>query len=1456
MHPPIFTWFLLLTFIAASYSKSININSEDIETLTTDRTSTTISGPSPIQDGANSKDGNKRSLLILVPTTKGKENTECQNEKTRRCKTPFCREKVSARVPKEYALKSKNTENSPNNERDREYFVGLKPNLQLLSSKRPLTRPRLRPITIKEAKNLTFRDESLIDSLRKEFGLTAPTVGAAQENMTSKTSVYDDGKFICYCREKDNSSSEKGTSDVAPKPRRTKKPTITRKPNNENPLIGSVQRLKPTHANVPHRSPLSKKLPAVYPIVSRYSPIGYIPNNVNPISPQKGHGTIPYIPYVYHPNPRPSMTGIPSQERTPNINIPLKTFGNRPNSIVEQRTPIGQHDSNKYQPTVGQTQRPPNMVGNSLSRNTNPATSSKTFAEEDTSGSNEEDSNDPSYNSQSVQPESKNHLTSMGTIESSKKDPNLQATNPHTIDAIPTGFGDEFADGYETTDSGALDYSNIKEVTSVYFTSKAYDNETGDDGFSDYDDLISNTETAVNPNSGENRYYDVNLQSKHNDPTDNCRKSASAEMNLHTKDLNNAEDSDRGNDEGNVVGKDNPLWNQDESANDDSNENLESNVENTEEETRDDSNVNLQSRHNDPTENSGESEEDGLNLDTKYLNDANDPDQGNTEENVELGRNNPNWNEEEYAGDDPNQNLEPILESTEENEEDSEPKEPSLTEETRILNFGDSKNSNEADTSARIDDKDDPSKQRFSAEDSVSELPETNNNAGSLNNDYEMENVESNESEERGEGRSPDEGFINTDNEKVGTERVTTENNKNEDDPSLQSTLETSRNNDDTIGINDPSKQLPFCDNTLLQKSIKTVINSFATGDSSEMDGNENEETVGSAKGEDLLPEIVQVPNLKSILSMPSIENTVLDKIKNLLSKVTGTDRKMFDSDWATNVIKNNLRHTLSAAPSSKAEFPPMTVEEHQFKNGKWVTNLVTLEPSNEEDHAQTNLQKLQAHVKNLLRDPAVGLQAAKNPAVQNMIVQSIRRSFKPKNVTDDENFDSIIQSTLNNEVSIMEMENEDMPTTKDIPESTTFDISNIDMNKLLDIAKSEVDVDDKKESESTLQSSIYEKGIENQETPSSMESSNKEMIGEAMNFGTEDATSYPITEIDQSAEESSQQNETPNNAEETEIEEFETTTLEEIPEVATYNSISTENWNVAATLGTQDKSLSTETEDYTPVEYDSPSMNPAENADVMHREAAESTERSMELENKSSTTALYDDDATSANDFTYYLGKITKKNENNADDVQSLQNSELFYIGDGVKLPLEIRKLHDGSYALSISRKICEQLLNKECPCCVPKNGNVLRTVKRNLETENADRTDGRIFKRESMKSVSLNERERCDSADDSLQIFSMPVETFARRYNLSLNSGKMQTAWNFGAEKKIDERSKNYKTNVDAKERGIKNNPHDDATNFDFERYRYQRNTNEDADKRVEIVTTVLNWLKDIVLNTNNRI
>ena len=207
MHPPIFTWFLFLALIATSYSKSININSEDIETLTTDRTSTTISGPSPIQDEPDSKDSNKRSLLILVPTTKEKENTKCQNENTKRCKTPFRREKVSARVPKEYALKSKNTENSPNNEGDREYFVGLKPNLQLLSSKRPLTRPRLRPITIKEAKNLTFRDESLIDSLRKEFALRAPTVGAAQENMTSKTTIYDDGKFICYCKEKDNSET-------------------------------------------------------------------------------------------------------------------------------------------------------------------------------------------------------------------------------------------------------------------------------------------------------------------------------------------------------------------------------------------------------------------------------------------------------------------------------------------------------------------------------------------------------------------------------------------------------------------------------------------------------------------------------------------------------------------------------------------------------------------------------------------------------------------------------------------------------------------------------------------------------------------------------------------------------------------------------------------------------------------------------------------------------------------------------------------------------------------------------------------------------------------------------------------------------------------------------------------------------------------------------------------------
>lgn len=1260
---------------------------------------------------SDSKLDTKRSLVIFVPTSeKEEENVECKGQKTKRCKTLFHGERVGAPIPRGTLRTTLKSIGDPcNNERRREYFVGRKPSMHLLSLKKPMT--------IEEAKNATFRDEALLDSLRKQLLHYNFNVGATRKTGTEpRINVYNDDNFVCYCREKNNPSSGKDTNrDIISKLRAlARKDKWGKKPDRKDALVGKKQDPQPSQTKIPS---LPNRFPETYylpnemnpvqsPTSNRFPHMYYLPNNADPMIPRKHASTIHRVdPSLLEPKNTIEQAILPRND------IPFDPIGL--DSVVGQEEPINlQHDLNKNQQTVEQTDSPSSMVGNSLSRAQNIIPTTVKFSmNEDTSKNDlEEETNDSNYNLQSMPSESfdKNHLPPPEIVGSPSVVPaNVHTIDPNSNDGSSTALGNEYGDEYEVKGNGTLDYSDIKEVTAAYFTSRAYSNESENDGSTGYDNLLINSTGSM---SDDPKYEnDYNFNSRQN----NSVEKAIGSENVDVK-MDNSKSSDRGDEEEGIVGENNPDWN--------SSQDPEENMENQQRE----------------------------NLDYEIP--------SSVEEKIAL-----------------------------------------IPENTMSLD--------EAGT-VKLNDKD----------------------------------------KEESKGRDPDDDIPL----------------RNENDPSsFESTLKSVK----TDGFpKDPSDQtLPFCDNTMLHKSIKTVINNFATGDSSEMDG--NEETVGSAKSEDLLPEIVQVPNLKSILSMPPIEHTILDEIKNLLSKMTGMDRKKFDSDWATNVIRNNLRNTVSAAPSSKTELPPLAVEEHQFKNGKWVTNMVTLAPSNEKFDDSTDMKRLQASVKSLLRDPVVGLQTGKNPAVQNIIVQSIKNTLKPKDPINDVFNDSIIRSTLNDELNIMEMEDEEISTTENTFKSTNFNLSNIDMKKFLEIAKNEADLNnDEKENESTLQPSAYEKDKKDisdrkNDISSTVKSSDNDVIGAKRNFeSTEDTT------IAYSNEETIQ----------------DTVEFSELPR---YNSM-TETWpDNDASSGIEDKSSIKTIEDHN-VGYSSPRMNPTENVDIVNKCEDASIEKSMENESS---------DTIPAQDFTY-LGKITVKNEDNKDDVQSLRNSELFYIGDGVKLPLEIKKLNDGSYALSISRKICEQLLNKECPCCVPTKGNIVRTVKRNSSAINTDRTIKakqriKISKRESMKSILSNEK--YDLTDDSLQIFLMPVEAFAKRYNLSLNLEKVQTPWNFDAKEKIDEQSrdrlknfKNKEKNADAdlhklltirisennkpettiiKKERINNHPDEknDVTSYKYrienrknlEKYRHQRNIEKSTNKRMEIATKVLNWLKDLILSTNTR-
>lgn len=136
-----------------------------------------------------------------------------------------------------------------------------------------------------------------------------------------------------------------------------------------------------------------------------------------------------------------------------------------------------------------------------------------------------------------------------------------------------------------------------------------------------------------------------------------------------------------------------------------------------------------------------------------------------------------------------------------------------------------------------------------------------------------------------------------------------------------------------------------------------------------------------------------------------------------------------------------------------------------------------------------------------------------------------------------------------------------------------------------------------------------------------------------------------------------------------------------------------------------------------------------------------------------------------------------------NKEDILELQKSQLYYINNGIKLPLEIRKLRDNSYALSISRNICENMLKRKCPCCVPLQGHIvqLRRVydqedphifrgKRNNRSVNQSKVNTLTTLENTKNNTLLYSRKEQNLINVDL-VTIMPVLDFAKKYNLSYN-------------------------------------------------------------------------------------
>lgn len=205
-------------------------------------------------------------------------------------------------------------------------------------------------------------------------------------------------------------------------------------------------------------------------------------------------------------------------------------------------------------------------------------------------------------------------------------------------------------------------------------------------------------------------------------------------------------------------------------------------------------------------------------------------------------------------------------------------------------------------------------------------------------------------------------------------------------------------NKEDTINsldtiIDSSSRRLPFCDNTLLLNSIRKVINDFASN-ASLAKTKDLDENILQIQGKSLLPEILQVPNLESILLIPQIENTIVEKVKDVLSDITAIPRRHLTNDWSHDVIKNTFRSILQALSADfHRKLPPMTVEEHQFKDGQWTINSITLAPVSDSKLSLANPENLRESIRNLLNSSAIASQIDQY-IVRNIIVQSVKNSL------------------------------------------------------------------------------------------------------------------------------------------------------------------------------------------------------------------------------------------------------------------------------------------------------------------------------------------------------------------------------------------------------------------------------------------------------------------------------
>lgn len=596
----------------------------------------------------------------------------------------------------------------------------------------------------------------------------------------------------------------------------------------------------------------------------------------------------------------------------------------------------------------------------------------------------------------------------------------------------------------------------------------------------------------------------------------------------------------------------------------------------------------------------------------------------------------------------------------------------------------------------------------------------------------------------------------------------------------------------DTVEDDDSSttnSRLPLCDNTLLLNSIRKAIDDFALDPRTKENSDETQNA---------LPEILRVSNLKNILSKPQIEDEIVERVKDILSASTSVSRRDFANDWSHSVIRNTLRSVVDAFHGIHQKLSP--VEKHEttdemVSSPVSTSNAPALNPGN-------LMLNISDQVTNKIKDPTI---RDRLNSVFQMMRDAAKKEASKESVESDKEETSLRKTEDNSRIT----KNKSATSGEDFDPKEHKNVKNNNYQKAK-ILKNNADILSSYEYSESLKNlsesvNLSEENVRIEEQIPNRVEKQKENIGNRVSDEMRKTTNARDDE-DETLKSSivyQQANSQSNH---------------EVLTISAEQHL-TENGDhdekVAATPENSDASLDREqneivSEDATDVEDKTESSASTTSSDNLignaNRESQEESTSAVTYpdhiepliilerirnkeppikyyprESSEDTTTIYnsDDNDRSVTNDAYSVQLFPSSST--SDDISELQKSQLYYINDDTKFPLEIRQMNDGSYALQFTKDICEHFLQKECPCCVPRTGHVIRsdqeeailtTEKRDDDRENARANDNRVRKtmmRKTRNTLKTQKLERRPSND--LETVPMSVTDFAEKYNLLLD-------------------------------------------------------------------------------------